>query len=1021
MPKSAISAAAPQPCPLAPALAWSGYLRRLTGARPELADWLREAVDQPVTGGAILAWHDELAEAEGAPRAGGDAADAAPLSVAQARIVLRRLRERVFACLLARDTAGLAGLEEVVGAMSLLADHAVAAAYRSVAAELAAVHGAPRDPATGLPQEMLIVGMGKLGGCELNVSSDIDLVMLYGEEGETEGPRRISHHEFYCRLTSRMMPVLSEPDGHGQVFRTDLRLRPDGDSGPPAWSLDALEHYLVAQGREWERYAWLKARALPARAFAGSDPSAQLRQLESLRVPFVYRKYFDFDALAALRALRERIRQDWQRRALARSGVDSEHNIKLGDGGIREIEFVVQLSQLIRGGRMPALQVRGLLPALRLERDAGLLPAADAGRLEEAYRFLRRTEHMLQYREDEQTHLLPQEPGVRAGLARAMGMEPEDFERTLREHRAFVHDVFRNAFRLAGMGEDDAGARNGGEASGRSNGNGGDGGNGGSNGRGGNGGNGGNGGHGGNGRHDAAPCGEDAAAHLAALIQDSYGEQAEPIARRAESLLASHRIRSLPEASRRRLDTLLPAAVQAASRTAAPQEAAVRLFDLIEQIAQRSAYLALLAEYPDTLARVARMMAASPWAAQYLTQHPLLLDGLIDWRTLFEPLDLAQVATQLTRDLDACRLPDGQPDIERQMNLMRDVQRQVSFQLLAQDLEGRLTVEGLADQLSALADLLLEETIRRVWPLVQRRGAAGARAGGAVAPASAGAAALPAGTGAGTGASGAADAAREPTPPRFAVIAYGKLGGKELGYASDLDLVFLFDDDREDAGEIYAKLGQRMTSWLSTMTSSGRLYEVDLRLRPDGNAGLLAVSVEAFAKYQREHAWQWEHQALTRARYAAGDAAVGRQFEDIRRAVLLTPRDAQALAREVRDMREKIRAGHPNASGDFDLKHDPGGMVDVEFVTQYLVLSQAPSHPQLAGNLGNIKLLGMFAEAGIIDTDLARRAADAYRTLRREQHRLRLQGAEMARVPAGALQPERTAVKALWEAVLGSA
>ena len=283
--------------------------------------------------------------------------------------------------------------------------------------------------------------------------------------------------------------------------------------------------------------------------------------------------------------------------------------------------------------------------------------------------------------------------------------------------------------------------------------------------------------------------------------------------------MGSHRVRSLPDASRRRVEALLPAALRAARQTPAPLQAAVRLFDLIETIAQRSAYLALLAEYPDTLARVARMVAASPWAAQYLTQHPLLLDSLIDWRTLFEPLDFGQIARQLAADLDACRLPDGDPDIERQMNLMRDVQR-ASFQLLAQDLEGELTVEKLADQLSALADLLLAETIRRAWPLVNR---------------------LPG------------------AEPRFAVIAYGKLGGKELGYASDLDLVFLFDDPRDDAAEV--TLGRRMTSWLSTMTSSGRLYEIDLRLRPDGDAGLLAVSVEAFEQYQRKHAWSWEHQA----------------------------------------------------------------------------------------------------------------------------------------------------------------
>ncbi|MGN6660197.1 MAG: bifunctional [glutamate--ammonia ligase]-adenylyl-L-tyrosine phosphorylase/[glutamate--ammonia-ligase] adenylyltransferase, partial [Achromobacter mucicolens] len=391
-------------------------------------------------------------------------------------------------------------------------------------------------------------------------------------------------------------------------------------------------------------------------------------------------------------------------------------------------------------------------------------------------------------------------------------------------------------------------------------------------------------------------------------------------------------------------------------------------------------YLALLAEYPDTLARVARMVAASPWAAQYLTQHPLLLDSLIDWRTLFEPLDFGQIARQLTADLDACRLPDGDPDVERQMNLMRDVQRQASFQLLAQDLEGELTVEKLADQLSALADLLLTETIRRAWPLVNKI---------------------------------------EGAEPRFAVIAYGKLGGKELGYASDLDLVFLFDDPRDDAAEVYAKLGRRMSSWLSTMTSSGRLYETDLRLRPDGDAGLLAVSIEAFEEYQHKHAWAWEHQALTRARFAAGDANVGARFEKIREDILVLPRDTAALRDEVLAMREKINAGHPNTSDRFDLKHDRGGMVDVEFVTQYLVLCHAGTHPVLVRNLGNITLLRLAAEVGLIPPELAARSGDAYRTLRRVQHQLRLQGVEKARVAPDQLQPERAAVRELWTTVLG--
>src|SRR5690606_23034024 len=354
-----------------------------------------------------------------------------PLEAARIRQVLRQLRQRVFYTVMARDIAGVAPLQEVVSAMTLLADLAVTQAYRSVASALAEVHGTPVDPETGKPQEMLIVGMGKLGGRELNVSSDIDLVMLYGSDGETRGRRPLSHHEFYGRLTQRMMPLISELDADGQVFRTDLRLRPDGESGPLAWSLAALENYLVVQGREWERYAWIKARCLPGKAFEGSEPMEDRRHLESLRTPFVYRKYFDFDALSSLRELRERIRRDWQRRALARSDVDAIHNIKLGEGGIREIEFVIQLTQMIRGGRLPSLQRVNLLSALQSQRASGVIDEEVADRLEAAYVMLRRVEHMLQYREDEQTHLLPRAPHRQAELATAMGMAADEFEHTL--------------------------------------------------------------------------------------------------------------------------------------------------------------------------------------------------------------------------------------------------------------------------------------------------------------------------------------------------------------------------------------------------------------------------------------------------------------------------------------------------------------------------------------------------------------------------------------------------------------
>jgi glutamate-ammonia-ligase adenylyltransferase len=921
---------------LAPALAWSGHLRRRLQNAPDFADWLADAATRPLDEPRLATWLSELRAA----RLPGFDADL-PMPTADCRAVLRRLRDRVFCVAMVRDLAGLAPLEEVVGAMTRLAEIAVSESYGSIAADLVEAHGVPRETATGAPQEMLIVGMGKLGGEELNVSSDIDLVMLYGDEGETDGPRPISHHEFYGRLTRRMMPVISEVDADGHVFRTDLRLRPDGDAGPLAWSLDAFENYLVSQGREWERYAWLKGRQMPARAFAGSAPEAQIAQLEGLRRPFVYRKYFDFDALAALRSLRERIRQDWNRRASARSGTEAEDNVKLGEGGIREIEFVVQLSQLVRGGRLQSLQTRGLLAALHAERDAGLVSADDAERLERAYRFLRRVEHTLQYREDQQTHLMPSDPEQRTALAAALGYDDlAAFERELSGHRTFVEATFRNVFRLTGV-----------ETA----------------------------------SDDAAPdtVGEDPDVALDDRIARHFGSGAAALQSRLDALQRSPRIRSLPEASQRRLENLLPATVDAAAATQAPAAALARLFDLIETVAQRSAYLALLAEYPETLARVARIVAASDWAAQYLMRHPLLLDELLDWRALLAPPDFHAFAAELSATLDASVIPGDPPtpDVEVQMNVMRDAQRQLSFHLLARDLEGRLTVEQLGDHLSLLADILLNETLKRVWPHIK--------------------------------------GADPSVPPRIAVIAYGKLGGKELGYASDLDLVFLYEDPREDALEVYSRLVRRMMSWLGSMTSSGRLYEVDLRLRPDGDAGLPVISADAFAQYQRTKAWPWEHQAITRARFAAGHPDVGARFEEIRGEVLLLPRDAAALAGEVRAMREKIHAGHPNTSGQFDLKHDAGGMVDVEFVTQFLVLMHAQAHPELLRNLGNIALLRLAEDAGLIPAGMAQAAGNAYRSLRREQHALRLQGIEKARVPVDRLSAERDTVIALWEAVLG--
>lgn len=908
------------------AVTWSRFLKRRLDARPEITAQLYDDAQSPLTPEKILVWLAEL---------GGSLNAFPPPENSVCRTQLRQLRMRILQTLIVRDINQLASLEEVVSCMSFLADLSVQMAYRTVMHDLVAQFGRPIDPTTGLPMEMIILGMGKLGGQELNVSSDIDLIMLYGDEGDTVGGRRsLSHHEFYGRLTQRMMPIISEPDADGFVFRTDLRLRPDGDGSPLAWSLDALENYLITQGREWERYAWLKARVIPVKYFEESQPDKDIHTLESLRKPFVYRKYFDFDALASLRKLREQIRQEWVRKVNSREGLASDQNVKLGEGGIREIEFIVQLIQLIRGGRMPSLQQRHLLTALHAEQEAALLNKDIADKLEQAYRFLRRLEHIIQYQDDAQTHLLPNNNEGLDSIAAAVGLSRGEFDTVLANHRTFVAETFRNVFRLLGMQEDE---------------------------------------------HDSQEDDNTSRLEDLTLSLISEEETRVQIHHRIELMMSNHRIQQLTSSSRKRLESLIPVMIEAASKTKNPLAACQHLADLMETIAQRSSYLALLIEYPEIVQRVARIMTASPFAAQLLVKNPILLDSLIDWRSLLLPIDLKAIAEQLHKDLSACLIHEGAVDIERQMNLMRDTQKIVEFQLLAQDLENQLSVEHLADYLSALADMLLEESLFRTWSQLRENSKYDL-----------------------------------PETPHFAIIAYGKLGGKELGYSSDLDLVLIFDDEHDYAAETYIKLGRRLSTWLSTMTSSGRMYEIDLRLRPDGDAGLLAVSIDGFRKYQQEMAWVWEHQALTRGRFCAGDARVGEKFEQIRREILLKERNLTQLRKDIVDMRIKMRDGHPNPTDLFDLKHSVGGMVDIEFITQYLVLAHSKDHPKLLENLGNIALLQIAAQAQLIPEKLAVQVADAYRVYRKTQHEIRLQGQEKARVPVETVVQESEVVRALW-------
>ena len=834
----------------APQILLSRYAVRLLEARPELAAELADPAPFP---------REDMARA----LAGSRQDDEAGL-----RARLRRLRQRVLLRVMARDLSGRADLAEVCGTMSGLAEAEIGAALEWL----------------GRP-DLAVVAMGKLGGGELNVSSDIDLVFLR--------PGGLEHAEAYERAGRALIRLLSDTTEDGFAFRVDMRLRPYGESGPLACDVDFLESYFVAQGREWERYAWIKARCL-------SGGAELQRQIEQVVRPFVYRKYLDYGTLAAMRRLHGEVRRDVARRDLA------EH-VKLGPGGIREVEFIVQALQLIRGGRDPELAARPTLQVLSLLSRKNLLPEKATQDLAEAYVFLRNVEHRLQYLDDAQRHDLPHDEEDRARLAAMSGFA------TWREFSA----------RLAGVRADVT-------------------------------------------RHFEGVLGEPEPAAAAAPAWPDHP--------RAAALRASQRYAALPADSRRRLDALVPALAAAAAATPDPDATLARGIDLVEAISGRAAYLALLAENPQALGRVARIIGASSWAAQFLTLHPLLLDEVLDDRVLYAPQDLPAFAAQLRRQLAA-----HAGDTERRMNLVRELHQGQVFRLLAQDLAGLLTVERLADHLSALADLVLEVALEEVWRDLPRR--------------------------------------HHTERPRFSIVAYGKLGGKELGYASDLDIVFLYDDAHEQAPEVYARFAQRLITWLTLRTSAGVLFDTDVALRPSGESGLLVSSLEAFERYQERDAWVWEHQALTRARACAGEPQIGVKFEALRDKILRRPRKAPALKKEILQMRDRMAAAHPNRSGLFDLKHDRGGMIDVEFAVQYLVLAFSDRHPALTRNLGNIALLGVAAELGLISSAVAEGARNAYREFRRRQHALRLNGAQYARVPGDEVAAHTQAVGALWKAV----
>ena len=877
---------------------YSRYVRDLLDAEPQLA--AQAGCAEPFTAGKMHALLD-------APP---------PIDEAALQCALRILRKRVMLRLIARDIGGLADLAEVVATVTTLAEITISTALSHLDHWLAERHGRPIGAASGAVQQLHVVGMGKLGGRELNVSSDIDLIFVYPEEGETDGGRPLSNHEYFTHLARRLIAALNQITADGYVFRVDMRLRPYGDSGPLVTSFDMLENYFITQGREWERYAWIKARPVTG------DHGEELLELAR---PFIYRRHLDYSAFASLRELHSQIRREVERR-------DMLDDIKLGPGGIREIEFIVQVFQLIRGGRDPALRQQPTLVVLPLLAERNLLPGPAVAKLREAYVFLRNLEHRLQYLDDRQTQSLPTEDAERVLVAHSMGFaDHAGMLAALNRHREQVSLHFDGIFvaapsdqhPLAGLWHDSSDEAN-------------------------------------------------TERGMAQLGELGYSRAAD-LQRRLQAMRTSSRYRQMPASSQSRLDRLAPLAIETAATQPKPDATLERILQLLESISRRESYLAMLEEYPQALSRLAELMSASPWVAQYLTQQPILLDELLDTRTLYAAPDWPELRRMLHIQLD-----DAAADIEKQMDVLRHFKQAQTMRLVAQDLAGTLPLETLSDHLSDLACLILDEVLHLAWSGLRQR---------------------------------------HRDQPAFAIVGYGKLGGKELGYASDLDLVFLYDDSAPEAPENYARLAQRINNWLTSATPAGVLYDTDLRLRPDGVSGLLVSPLESFTEYQAKQAWVWEHQALTRARFAAGDAAIGREFEALRIAVLRQQRDLTALRSEVLAMRQKMLDAHPNTSKLFDLKHDRGGIIDVEFIVQYLVLGHSRAHAELTGNIGNLALLRLAARLGLIREAQALAVHNAYRRFRQLQHSLRLQGEKYARVPPETVRDAAQAVLDLWDEI----
>lgn len=852
---------------------------------------------------------------------------------------LRRFRQREMVRIIWRDLTEMAPLDETLEDLSELADVCIQQALARLYEWAVAKSGVPRS-ADGSAQRLIVLGMGKLGARELNLSSDIDLIYCFPEHGRTDGARPVENEQFFTRLGRQLVNVLSKQTADGFVFRVDMRLRPFGESGPLVASFDAMENYYHSQARDWERYAMVKARAITGEA-------DEIRPLLEMLRAFVFRRYIDFGVIESIRDMKRMIERE-----LFNKGMDV--NIKLGQGGIREVEFIGQAFQLVRGGREPDLQIRSIQPVLGLLAEKEILPEFAVTGLLAAYRFLRLTENRIQAWKDEQKHKLPDDAEGRARLAASMGFDAwEAFETELQQHRRHVHEQFGHVFASPQVEQSSQDTALGGVWWAES---------------------------------------EDDAALIS--LADGGFEDVSAVLNGLCEFRDSVVARALPTRGRSKLDQLMPVLIEASARQQEPDVTLERLLRLIAAVVRRTAYLDLLVENPLALSQLVRLAGESSWVVSQLIRQPLLLDELLDPRRLYSPMR----TRELKSELQTLLAPVAEGDLEQEMERLRQFAQGNLLRVAAADIVGAIPLMVVSDFLTEIAEVTLQRVQANAWrDLVEKHG----RPGGLV-----------------------------EMDNGFAVIGYGKLGGIELGYASDLDLVFLHgsadfnamtDGRRSVANDVfYARMGQRVIHMLTTRMPSGILYEADMRLRPNGNSGQLVASLNTFEKYQLNDAWTWEHQALVRARAVAGDPVVIGRFAAMRHHILCVQRDPDKLLADVRTMRGKMREGLDRSDAEhFHVKHGKGGLVDIEFLVQYAVLRWAHDYPDLTEWTDNARLLERLSEHRLLPEGAADQLWNAYQVYRGVVHRRALQEVGSL-VPIDTLTEERAMVRDIWETVMGT-